>query len=366
MISFTGLEHLENPVITPKTDYDNSYVELIRLNDELTEALLDLKAESHIHQEILTTAMNITNLRDTIEEKGISKALIAYADPNGELTAKFGFPALENLSDEPTNDAYAKVAVEGLSDIAQKVLDKITVVTKRIYEKTVKVFKSLKDVEYAISTYYKDNIKLIESLDIDNKKLKDLEIAVMSKTDFGKYIDNFEKVVANIKKATPIELLLNAKSTAEEIEEGVQKMIAEIKVDGLGTTANTRSIIFTPKDFKIDKASLGKHGYGTPKDITSAAGQFVSMFKKECSGNLMSIYSSFHTDVNKIPPETWAGDNFLKIRKRIKRTFSMARCIEVYIFAMTEHYRSAVWVATKHKPLLAVVKKAKAAKGKDK
>jgi hypothetical protein len=159
--------------------------------------------------------MHISNVKSVIAEHGISQALMKAVDPNGELIALGIYSSLESLPVIPTKDCdECTVAIEGLSDIAKKLISKVRADLKSMnglfsgfFSTIGKHFKSWTvDLENAESKMGK--------VEVDEEKLESYQVKVLNKIKFKELGDAIEELIGIVGSKKIEELTKDVKGIA--------------------------------------------------------------------------------------------------------------------------------------------------------
>jgi len=189
MAIFAGIEAIDSTEIedTFSEDMSSLLLDVMVKDSEISEDLEAINTMTFAEEKFDASFEQLEALESSIEEFGISKAVVKAVDP-GQYLAKNGIiPSYENLNDLPTKDETSEMALEGIGESIKNAWKKIKEFMKKLWLKIKgffsKIFQSFQDYEKVLKNLKK---KLGEVNDFDDKKYKDKKFKILKKEDFEK------------------------------------------------------------------------------------------------------------------------------------------------------------------------------------
>ena len=245
----------EKPVVVLNDSSIEDAIELVTAIESLDAEIVALEDLEATFEEGFEALANIQRLHDNIAENGISRPLMAFADPNGYLTEHLGLPALEDLDITPIKDANTECALEALSEKLKKWAEAIRKFFKMIVDgvkammgKVVDAFKSYEKILVGIEGKLK-------GLTLDAEKAKEQMVTCIPAADLGKLAiavsagsrKMFEAIAEFAKKGGSDDDL---KALLAGFDDGDLKMFG-LKVNAEGTGLDTTEYPYEEKEDSV-------------------------------------------------------------------------------------------------------------------
>lgn len=155
---------------------------------------------SKMYDSIFESFASLENLANVIEAEGISKSLMAYADPEGYLHQNLGFPSLEELDVTPIKDQNAIIALEAISDKMKSFGDTIVKYFNMIVAAMNELFKKIMAMFNTYETVLKKFDKKFKSFKFDAKKAEKKEVTLPAQKTlvaaFAEYVTVMDAALA--------------------------------------------------------------------------------------------------------------------------------------------------------------------------
>lgn len=275
MSKFVGLEALDN--ITEEKDQSTIIVgagiedaiELITAVEALDMEVVALEDLEATFDEGFAALADVQRLHDNIKENGISRPLMAFADPSGYLTKTLGLPALEDLDITPIKDANTELAMEAMSDKLKKwgdailkffkmILDQI----KSMFSKVINMFKSYEKILTGLEGKLKN-------ITLDADKAKEKKVTALK-------IADLEKLYKVVLSGTSDELNKLAVFAAggggnDEELKGVFGKLSGFVLSELGLKVNTDKTGLEESEYPYEakEDTVAGHGFTVDSAITA-------------------------------------------------------------------------------------------------
>ena len=212
---FTGMEALDEQVIN-NTNIDLSEVLFSIIDDET--AINEINAEI-ISMEVAEKKFNMAfeqleSLYNSISEFGISKNIILAVDPNRYLEKNGIVPSYESLSDLPTKDENAKIALEGIDKQIKKYWHKAIQIMEVLWNKIKAMFARIFQMFQSYEKVLDNLSRTLRNKKFISSKVKKKKIKAISSEDFTEATRYF---VAEIK------------NTINTMNSEIEKMFVNIK-----------------------------------------------------------------------------------------------------------------------------------------
>ena len=199
MSIMSALEKLETATGDPAADQNVDELGEVMLavmeeEQEVADETDSLEEMEETVDEVEEAVERLESLAGTITKYGISKPMMMAADPKCELVSKGIVGSYEELEDTPVKDDNADAAVEGIKETVKMIWEKLKAFFTKIWNTLkgwiVKAMNLFKNYEKALAVL----VKKIEEIEVDEKKLGDIKVNGVSKTDLTAAISALEKV----------------------------------------------------------------------------------------------------------------------------------------------------------------------------
>lgn len=267
---FAGLEALDNveTVDFSMEDMTEELIDLNMLNDEYEDTNADLNDTTARFESVFTAMDDIEHLMNVIETHGISKSLMAHADPAGYLVEKLGIPSVEMLDATPINDANAQAALEGFKETMKKWGEAIKKFFKMIWEKMKALFDKVVQMFSRHESILKKLKARLSEMSIDDKKAKDKKIKCLSAADLSKFGKELA-VWSSSALGSSVTDALTAACNGADPQAAIEKILAGFATHAavVGLKLNAEKNGFETVDPTYAKSategSVSEHGYST-------------------------------------------------------------------------------------------------------
>lgn len=234
MKTFAGLENLDKIDETPAAAVvvAADMLELAMDDIEVAQALEDYNETVAMYDEIFESFGAVEHLSKTIEKHGISKSLMAHADPDGYLAESLGIPATENLDETPINDANAEAALEAMSETLKKWAETVKKWFKALVDKMKALIGKVVQMFQKYETVLKNLKTKLKGFSMDDKKAGDKKIKCMSASDLSSFLGDISKCAAILDGKAYASIV--AAKDADAVKASIESSLKGLPVDALG------------------------------------------------------------------------------------------------------------------------------------
>lgn len=307
------LEHVDVP-------YHEALSKFIDSDNAITSILKDMSSIDSSDEAILNMVEELTHIRASIEQFGISKSMMVMADSDSELPATGIVPDYESLPDVPSiGSDESLVVMTKLDEILVSSYEALAGTHAKVRESFESQVETLTTELTANSKALTDILKPLKSTNVDETKFKETIVNSYKSEDFGKMI-GYGGVLAKIMTTSNINRVFNdisnsirgfkgdskqlnialgkagssyAKAVAGLIDkpEVAEATGVQIKIG----TNNSIGFKLVPIGFKTQKGTLGKLGWtsGVVKNTTKNFGRIIPShlsFAQRVSKSISQMY----------------------------------------------------------------------------
>lgn len=260
---------------------DLDYIDTIAASEQINNTFNEIDTLFKEYDLLDSTLDEALRLNEVIENHGVSKGLIEYADPHGYFQTYIpNFPVLESLNTQYVKGEVSMSIGSKIKDVAKKILDAIKKVFKKIIETFQKIGSTIKNFIIPTNKTAEGINKILKETqkadDYFRKGLAKQEAKTIKMVDKDNIFDTIDSIIMALSIETQLK---------NSIVKGSSEFIKELDNDnikkGLNIQIDNGQLVELKEVSKKEEKTLVQHGLDVKWaiDSTDKIGEIANLPK---------------------------------------------------------------------------------------